>query len=365
MKCEFTTFEAHLCACEKKSGIKTLEELHDDLQVAIQLEFSTIPPYLSALYTLDPATNASAYTAVMGVLMEEMFHLTNAANVLIAVGGKPELNSTTFVPVYPTKLPNGEQWFEVGLLKFSQEALRTFKNIEIPGDMVKPKLITIGKFYERIQHSLDYLHGKMGDALFPTDTAPQVPAKYYYGGGGEITPVTDLSSAQFAINAIIAQGEGKPMGDWDPKKPFPLDEYTGILDGGNALFDQPRDIAHYFRFDELAQERRYVCGDSPASGPTGPKIDIDWDAVYNMHPNPTRELYRDLPELAALNLQFNRTFTRLLNELHETFNGDPDKLLQATGTMYELKYAAQALYRNPLPNSKEGYYASPTWEFLG
>ncbi len=361
---DFSDFENYFSLCEQDEGITTLAQLHHDLQVAVQLEFATLPPYLCAMYTINEATNPSAYYIIRSVVMEEMFHLTNAANVLIAVGGKPDLANKNFVPTYPTKLPNGEQWFDVDLLKFSKHALRTFKKIEIPGDMVPECLKTIGKFYERIQQGLEYLYDKMGDDLFPDNTAPQIPAKYYYGGGGEIVHVTGIDSAQLAINAIIAQGEGKPVEDWDPTEPFPLDETTGILDGDHEIFNQHREIAHYFRFDEIEKQQRYVCGDSPHSGPSGPAIKVNWDDVYNMHPNPTPELYEKLPELAYLNLQFNQVFTQLLNELHVAFNGDPSMLERAVGTMYQLKYAAQKLFRNPIPGSPENYYAGPTWEYL-
>ncbi len=357
--------QGYLGQCHDDDGITTLAQLHHDLHIAMQLEFATLPPYLCAMYTINEETNPSVYYTIRSVVMEEMFHLVNATNVLIATGGTPKLNCKDFVPTYPTPLPNGETWFEVSLLPFSQSALQTFKNIEVPGDMVDENTETIGKFYERIQQGLEYLNEKMGDVLFPGHIEQQIPAKYYYGGGGEITPVTDLASANFAINAIIAQGEGKPSGSWDPTEPFPLDESTGILDGDNDLFNQHRELAHYFRFDELDQGKRYVCGDSPKSGPTGPVIPINWNDIYNMHPNPTSSLYEGFPQLQALNKEFNLIFTQLLDELNDAFNGNPDNLIPAVKTMYELKYLARSLMRNPIPNSPEGYNAGPTWEYLG
>ncbi|MCY7296926.1 ferritin-like domain-containing protein [Alteromonas sp. a30] len=356
--------QAYLCECEADEGITTLAQLHQDLQVAMQLEFATLPPYLCAMYTINEATNPSVYHAIRSVVMEEMFHLVNATNVLLATGGTPKVNCASFVPTYPTPLPNGETWFEVSLLKFSKSALQTFKNIEVPADLVDANKETIGKFYERIQRGMSYLQNQLGDALFSGDPSHQIPAKYYYGGGGEVTPVTDLASANFAINAIISQGEGKPSGDWDPNAPFPLEEDTGLVDGDHDLFNQHRELAHYFRFDELDQGKRYVCGDSAASGPTGPTIKIDWDDIYNMHPNPSKKLYHDLPQIQKLNREFNLIFTRLLDELNTAFNGQPDNLIPAVKTMYELKYAAKTLMRIPLPNSPEGFYAGPTWEYL-
>ena len=47
---------------------------------------STVPPYLTAYYTLRPGTNEEIAAAVRGVAVEEMLHLTIAANLLVALG---------------------------------------------------------------------------------------------------------------------------------------------------------------------------------------------------------------------------------------------------------------------------------------
>ncbi|HEX8867887.1 MAG TPA: ferritin-like domain-containing protein, partial [Lentzea sp.] len=59
--------------------IETLEDLRRHLQWAIELEHATIPPYLCALYSLDPGRNAEAAQVVGGVFAEEMLHLALAA----------------------------------------------------------------------------------------------------------------------------------------------------------------------------------------------------------------------------------------------------------------------------------------------
>ena len=347
----------------KLSPITTLAELHHNLQLAIELEFATLPTYLSALYTIKEGTNTCAYNVIRSVVMEEMFHLTNAANVLIGTGGKPALNNPTFIPHFPTQLPDGEKWFTVSLRKFSPEALSTFKYIEEPAELADG-LITIGEFYENIVQGLVHLNQQPGVELFPRDTCPQIEHKYYYGGGGEISKVTDLDSATYALNAIVVQGEGIPTGSWDPHQPLPLEETTGIQSGDHPLFMQPRELAHYYRFDELARGKRYVCGDTHISGPSGPAIPINYSDVFNMKTDPVAADYRDHPQLRELNHAFNLIFTQLLNELHRAFNGEPEILEPAVGTMFKLKYAAQELMRNPIPDSPEGYYAGPTWEFI-
>ncbi|NOX93165.1 MAG: hypothetical protein GXP18_12180 [Gammaproteobacteria bacterium] len=347
----------------KLCPITTIEELHHNLQLAIELEFATLPTYLCALYTIKENTNICAYNVIRSVVMEEMFHLTNSANVLIGTGGFPALNKPEFIPVFPTKLPDKETWFTVDLQKFSPEALTTFKYIEEPAEIAHG-LITIGEFYANIEQGLVHLNSQTDVDLFPKKTHPQIEHKYYYGGGGIISKVTDLDSALFAINAIIAQGEGMPTTHWDPDKPFPLDETTGIFSGDHPLFMQPRELAHYYRFNELSAGKRYVCGDTHNSGPTGPDIPIDYHAVYNMKPNPKSSDYANFPELQQMNLEFNRLFSHLLNQLHDAFNGNPEILEPAVGTMFKMKYAAQELMRNPVPDSVYDYYAGPSWEYL-
>ncbi|MFD1050385.1 ferritin-like domain-containing protein, partial [Kibdelosporangium lantanae] len=87
-------------------AINTLDDLRRHLQWAIELEHATIPPYMCALYSLDPNRNAEAVQVVAGVLSEEMLHLALAANLLNAVGGSPKLDTPELLPPYPHPLPH-------------------------------------------------------------------------------------------------------------------------------------------------------------------------------------------------------------------------------------------------------------------
>lgn len=67
-----------------------LNYLRQMLQMAVEVEHSVIPPYLSAMYSIVPiGTDQNWWYAdvVKGVVIEEMLHMTIAANVLNAVGG--------------------------------------------------------------------------------------------------------------------------------------------------------------------------------------------------------------------------------------------------------------------------------------
>ena len=108
--------------------IATLESLREHLQWAIELEHFTLPPYLCALYSLDAVRNPEASEVVASVLVEEMLHMTLAANLLNAIGGRPRLDTSQMLPVYPRCLPHGvclphaDRSFEVPLLPFGLEA---------------------------------------------------------------------------------------------------------------------------------------------------------------------------------------------------------------------------------------------------
>lgn len=67
--------------------IKTVENLHFYLKQALRLEHATIPPYLTALYSIKPGKNVDAFHIIRQVAVEEMLHLSLVSNVLNAVGG--------------------------------------------------------------------------------------------------------------------------------------------------------------------------------------------------------------------------------------------------------------------------------------
>ena len=74
-------------------------DLYEYLQSAIELEHATIPAYLQALYSLKHAKNTVIAWLIRSIVVEEMLHMTIAANVLNAIGGQPVINKPDFVPL--------------------------------------------------------------------------------------------------------------------------------------------------------------------------------------------------------------------------------------------------------------------------
>ncbi len=340
--------------------IKKVEHLYCYLYRALQLEHATIPVYLTALYSLKPQSNSDAAHILRVVAVEEMLHLTLAANVLNAVGGKPDLTRPDFVPTFPTPLPDGETDFTVDRQAFSRDALTTFLKIERPSkapsenERVKMRaadspftlascpldpnvhFYSIGEFYEEIIRGLTYLDNEMKGKLFIGDPARQITSEYYYSGGGEVTAVTDLDSAKKALDLIIVQGEG----------------FGGMI--------TEKELAHYYRFQELQLGRYYLPGDEP-NHPTGPGLEVDCMAVYPVKTNVSVD---DLPagsELRAAAVEFNHSYRDFLALLTQAFNGEPALLLEAVPWMFRLRNKFDRLIRNPIPGSG-GLNAAPTFE---
>ncbi len=345
--------------------ITTREQLHEYLHAAMQLEHATIPPYLTALYSIHPGTNSDAFHVIRVVAVEEMLHLTLAANILNAVGGQPDLTVSGFVPRYPVHLPDGETDFMVSLEPFSQSALASFLRIERPAappseearvvrrsragtaiPAVNPDgdgglhFYSIGEFYAEIGRGLQYLH-EQGEDLFTGDPSRQITPEMYYSGGGEVIPVKDLDAALAAIRLISEQGEG--------------------LAGG--IYDEEAELSHYYRFQQLTLGRYYQPGDAPGV-PTGPLLDVDWDAAYPTLHNASIGDYPEGSQVRAAAERFNTDYARFLEELTGAFTGRPEQLIPAVGGMFALREQISRLVRNPVPG-RPGVHAAPTFEMPG
>ena len=87
----------------------SVEHLRESLQIALQLEHSTIPTYLTALASIKSSYNLEIQTVMKTIIIQEMMHMALVANILNAIDGKPSLYSKDFIPHYPSRLPGGVQ----------------------------------------------------------------------------------------------------------------------------------------------------------------------------------------------------------------------------------------------------------------
>jgi len=332
----------------------TLDDVHRHLQWAIELEHSTIPPYLCALYSLDADRNPEAARVIGSVFIEEMLHLALAANLLNAVGGQPRLDTREMLPEYPHPLPHSDGSVRVQLAPFGPEALELFLHIEKPASaQARPQADgyrTIGQFYAAIESGIRELCEKLGEErVFRGDPGRQVGEMHFRGGGGKVLPVNDLKSALAALAEIVEQGEGAAR--------------TDVWDGDKDVFHPEREeVAHYYRFQELKHGRRYQAGDTPQSGPTGEAIGVDFDGVRPMRRNPRTADHAEGSKIRLAQNEFNTTYCVLLAMLDDTFNGNPMQMGPTVRQMYKLKGQAQALMAMPTGDGKTT--AGPSFEYV-
>jgi hypothetical protein len=231
-------------AVELPLRVERREELVWLLAQACELEHGLMCEYLFAQFTLkrsseeglsgEQLARVAAWERVLiDVSKQEMLHLALATNLLTAIGAAPHLNRPNF-PILSRWYPPGVQ---LALVRFGERALRHFIYLERPegldlddaegfaavgqaqpltdGDelMAVPEdYQTVGHLYRGIEQGLERLverHGEGGIFIGP----PEAQATTEVFEWAELTAVTDLTSAEAAIELIVEQGEGA-RGDW-------------------------------------------------------------------------------------------------------------------------------------------------------
>jgi len=327
--------------------LDTRADVQAALQMAIQLELSTLPPYLYALYTLRQGTNEPARSRISAIVREEMTHMALAANILNAIGGSPVLADPAVVPVYPGPLPfdigaEDGRPFVVSLLPFGTAAMGQAMRIEEPEDPIEfPSVAafpvafqTIGQFYAALDKALG--------TLKPTDWAD--PARNQLADHpffpGELFPVAGPADASKAIERIVSEGEGTPK--------TPLD-FEG-------------EVSHYYRFEEIRRDQLLEKDASARNGfRWGEALGVDWGAVVPAIADPgAHDFSTDAPAQAAQDA-CDRAFTVMLGELQRALNGEPGRLGNAVRAMFDLTMAARAALAVRLDGSEK--VAGPAFRF--
>lgn len=341
------------------------DALHAKLQTAITLELSTLPPYLTAYFSICPKTNIKAVNAIRSVFMEEMLHLCLAANVLVAIGGKVTFTKDN-LPKYPCALGFKGREFYIDLARFSKQSINTFRRIELPDYMppldeslhVKEDVnvagYSIGEFYNTILAELDALHELCethDEPLFVKDASQQITETYFWRGGGKPVAVTDLTSAHKALNEIIEQGEGAGV---------------SLYDEDDVEFGQTRELAHFFKFNEIYYEREYNDDDDPLKPPTGKRFAVSYGEVYPVKSNCKQDDFVNNKDLALLNIKFNSAYTLMLQQIEDAYAGNPHVLYNAImNGMHDLTPIAQTMAKMKInPEDPQSETGAPSFEWV-
>jgi len=341
-----------------------LNYLHQMLQMAVEVEHSVIPPYLTAFYSvISDGTDHEAWvaTTIKDVVIEEMLHMTIACNVLNAVGGSPYIDRPDFVPNYPMSLPVLN--ISVGIEPFSITQAYKFRLIERPtgndtglADVAESSAGhddlaahggTITGVYDYIvalMTQLCYQHGEK--SVFTGNPNHQI-ALQSASVGESVDAVTNLTGAIQALYDVVEQGAGVNATDVN----------AGPLGG---------EYAHFVRFEEIYMGRMFRQNDTAASGPSGPTKFVNWTEIYQFQANPSPDDHPPGSQEAIELTWFANNYTDLLVELHDTFNGAPQKYFDTIAKMYQLNDRAVSLMQTPdprFPNSS-GVMLGPNWNWV-
>ncbi len=350
---------------ERRKRQRNREWLEHALQSAVSVEFSTIPPYLSALWSIKDPMNPVA-ASIRNVVQEEMLHMALACNMLTALGCIPKINDPKMVPSYPGKIPGGvhpELTVSLSALTVFDQgsegypgSLDAFIAIEAPSVGRRPKtpeddkgFKTIGAFYRAILDAFRTLQPELS-----TDRQVSGPLAYMV--------MADLSAVEAAITLIMDQGEGSEA--------TPEVEHTReveatialIMDQGEGSEASPEvkhthELAHYYRFLEIKAGRRYSRVDKKGhvffEGEP-----LEFPDVWPMAVVPKGGyLQKDVPANVWTMLNsFDQTFTQLLDRLQSVWeHGDQAALVHAIETMFGLSQQAQSLMKIEIGDGRGNY----------
>jgi hypothetical protein len=247
--------------------VRSREHLLHLLAEAAEIEHNLLCSYLYAAFSLKreaeedltPEELAAVRRwrdVILGVCMEEMMHLAQVANLMVAVGSRPHFDRPN-LPVAPGYHPAGLQ---VMLTPFDFDTLEHFIFLErpdvpevkdgagyapAPEDAVArgieagvlmpnaPDYRTIGEFYQLLKSGLVGLAGALGESnLFIGPENHQMRADEV--GADELAVVSDLATASRAIHLIIVQGEGAV----DAADDSHFEQFASIREEYHALLEK-------------------------------------------------------------------------------------------------------------------------------
>ena len=316
--------------------IETPEDLREHVELAIQVELATIPPYLYAMYSIEDRGSEAALL-LRSIVAEEMLHVALAANLLLSLGGNPDFAHRSYMPSYPSDLPHHRPPLLLELAPCSDQLIReTFMRIEQPethGAPAQPdEFETLGQFYHALELALEEI-SRTHD-LFAT---PQVdrqlsdhsfyqPVAFDAEDSGGLVQIDSLESAMEAIETIVHQGEGLSDERWaDPAH---------------------QELTHYYKLLQI------VDGVSPLG------------AVKPMRRNPVTSDFSE--EIQLVSDLFNAVYRGVYLVMDRLFSGGPDQS-RGVGVLYllmadVLSQIAHFLSEQQLP---DGSNAGPTFEVFG
>lgn len=220
-------------------GNVSREQLLHLLAEASELEHNILCSYLYAAFSLKSREDEGVTPAeleaigrwrgdIMGLCVEEMIHLAQVSNLMVAIGSRPHFNRPN-LPVAPGYHPAG---VAISLAPFGVEVLKHFIFLERPQEIPvadppafrdegaerpdpvfqplmprAPAYETIGEFYAAVRGELRSAAADLGEErLFHGPADLQLTPEEMRSA--ELVVVRGMRDAERAIDFIVEQGEG-------------------------------------------------------------------------------------------------------------------------------------------------------------
>ncbi|WDF42233.1 ferritin-like protein [Streptomyces sp. T12] len=292
--------------------------LRSALQVAVGLELATIPPYLCGLWSVKDRGSEVA-RLIQRIVGDEMYHLGIVCNLLVAVGGRPQIKASA--PVYPGPLPGGVR---AGVTVYLSGLTKPFvRDVMMAIEAPEESLVrsarsspTVGEFYAEVLKAFRVVQpelsvrGQLSQYVFSDD----------------LQPVENLDHVERAIEIIREQGEGTAS---SPSESFEDDH-----------------PAHYYAFGEIYHGRELRETDDGWKYVGGP---VPFPDVRPMAPLPVGGWPRPPAHVAGLLFRSDATYSTVLDTLDVAWAGGGHRTLSAAiHSMRALEGPAVELMETPL-----------------
>lgn len=308
------------------------EKFYTNLQHAVDLEFWTLPLYLTSLYSiqglenLEPRQYPSAAKLLASIAAQEMLHLEIACNLCNALGYSPQFNKPVYseangIPfLKPHQLPNDISGFAVKPGALNENSIKLFCAIELPEQQTHrdwnddETYDSIAHLYEALYIAVNHLWQKCFIGAGKNNKQKNsFNVQHHASGIGVSQQVNSLEDAHAAIEAIIEQGEGantsfvkpdyRPVATGDQ---FDLSSYEGAL----SHYQKLRILLHH-------KDRLPLC--------------------YELNEN---------ADATEQQLQLQKTFTAFKNSLQESFSTEGNALSEKFWPlMFDLKNKIAAVWQ--------------------
>jgi CDGSH-type Zn-finger protein len=358
--------------------IEHREALYYMLCEAAELEHGIMCQYLYAAFSLKQteAEGLSPEQAqavqrwrqrISHVATQEMLHLSLVQNMLTAIGGAPHLTRPNF-PHPATHYPAG---VHLALLPFGEAALQHFMFLERPEGMdlndaeglaaygraapamtageIVPRgqdFKTVGHLYRSIEAGFAHLAGQLGEQRLFIGP-PRAQATQQYFRWPELVAVTDLASAQRAIDEILEQGEG-PRGHWRDAHfgqfVAIMDEYTQLREADPAFEPVRPVVTVNVRPSERDTEVPLVT--DPIARQVMDLFNVCYEALLTMLQRffaHTEETDAQLTALADATVAVMSSALKPLGDLVTTLPAGPDYPGRTAGPSFELFYETDTI----------------------